>query len=444
MRLRLIAASLAAALSAPASGMGLLEAWNAALDADPGYRAARYELEAGRQALPIARSTLRPSVNITTSDTKVRGTREFGNVAPGSPAEQNLDYMSRQRALNVRMPLLNMDGRARVRQGEAQVQYSEALFDARGKDLANRLGKAYFDLLFALDSVELAQGQVDAYRGQVAFAQRRLQAGEGTRTEVAEAEARLDLAQVNLIETRDQVDVVRRALQNIVGRDTIGVVPPTRQVEPRPLEPATLEAWLAMAEDRSPEVRARRFSVEAARHEVARNRAGHYPRIDAVAAASRLQNDSVNTLNSDINQRSFGLQVTVPIYQGGYVDATTEQAIANLRRTESDLDAELNTQRVEVRRQFLAAQNGMTKLDSYAKAVRSSEVALEATRRGFQAGLRTSLDVLDAQRQLFQSRRDQAQARYQYLLAVLQLRVSAGMPPEEAVSTLNAMLTAAR
>ncbi|HOA95706.1 MAG TPA: TolC family outer membrane protein, partial [Quisquiliibacterium sp.] len=409
-----------------------------------GYRAARYELEAGRQALPIARSTLRPSVNITTSDTKVRGTREFGNVAPGSPAEQNLDYMSRQRALNVRMPLLNMDGRARVRQGEAQVQYSEALFDARGKDLANRLGKAYFDLLFALDSVELAQGQVDAYRGQVAFAQRRLQAGEGTRTEVAEAEARLDLAQVNLIETRDQVDVVRRALQNIVGRDTIGVVPPTRQVEPRPLEPATLEAWLAMAEDRSPEVRARRFSVEAARHEVARNRAGHYPRIDAVAAASRLQNDSVNTLNSDINQRSFGLQVTVPIYQGGYVDATTEQAIANLRRTESDLDAELNTQRVEVRRQFLAAQNGMTKLDSYAKAVRSSEVALEATRRGFQAGLRTSLDVLDAQRQLFQSRRDQAQARYQYLLAVLQLRVSAGMPPEEAVSTLNAMLTAAR
>jgi len=444
MRLRLIAASLAAALSAPASGMGLLEAWNAALDADPGYRAARYELEAGRQALPIARSTLRPSVNITTSDTKVRGTREFGNVAPGSATEQNLDYISRQRALNVRMPLLNMDGRARVRQGEAQVQYSEALFDARGKDLANRLGKAYFDLLFALDSVELAQGQVDAYRGQVAFAQRRLQAGEGTRTEVAEAEARLDLAQVNLIETRDQVDVVRRALQNIVGRDTIGVVPPTRQVEPRPLEPATLEAWLAMAEDRSPEVRARRFSVEAARHEVARNRAGHYPRIDAVAAASRLQNDSVNTLNSDINQRSFGLQVTVPIYQGGYVDATTEQAIANLRRTESDLDAELNTQRVEVRRQFLAAQNGMTKLDSYAKAVRSSEVALEATRRGFQAGLRTSLDVLDAQRQLFQSRRDQAQARYQYLLAVLQLRVSAGMPPEEAVSTLNAMLTAAR
>ncbi|HQD84742.1 MAG TPA: TolC family outer membrane protein [Quisquiliibacterium sp.] len=444
MRLRLIAASLAAALSAPASGMGLLEAWNAALDADPGYRAARFELEAGRKALPIARSTLLPSVNVTTSDTKVRGTREFGNVAPGSPAEQNLDYMSRQRALNVRMPLLNMDGRARVRQGEAQVQYSEALFDARGKDLANRLGKAYFDLLFALDSVELAQGQVDAYRGQVAFAQRRLQAGEGTRTEVAEAEARLDLAQVNLIETRDQVDVVRRALQNIVGRDTIGVVPPTRQVEPRPLEPATLEAWLAMAEDRSPEVRARRFSVEAARHEVARNRAGHYPRIDAVAAASRLQNDSVNTLNSDINQRSFGLQVTVPIYQGGYVDATTEQAIANLRRTESDLDAELNTQRVEVRRQFLAAQNGMTKLDSYAKAVRSSEVALEATRRGFQAGLRTSLDVLDAQRQLFQSRRDQAQARYQYLLAVLQLRVSAGMPPEEAVSTLNAMLTAAR
>ena len=91
MRLRLIAASLAAALSAPASGMGLLEAWNAALDADPGYRAARFELEAGRKALPIARSTLLPSVNVTTSDTKVRGTREFGNVAPGSPAEQNLD-----------------------------------------------------------------------------------------------------------------------------------------------------------------------------------------------------------------------------------------------------------------------------------------------------------------------------------------------------------------
>ena len=444
MRFRLIAAAVTAALGAPASAMGLLDAWNAAIEYDPSYHAARHELDAGRQALPIARSTLLPTVSFTSGDSRVRGTRYYDNTSPGQPTEQDLDYISRQHVLNMRIPLLNMDGRARVRAGGAQVGYAEALFDARGKDLANRLGKAYFDLLFALDSVELAQGQVDAYRGMLSFAQRRLQGGEGTRTEVAEAEARLDLAQANLIEVRDQVDVARRALQNIIARDTMSIQPPSRPIEPRPLQPATMDAWLALAEDRSPEVRARRFSVEASRHEVERNRAGHYPRVDAVAALQRLQNDSVNTLGSDIYQRSLGVQVTVPIYSGGYVTATTDQAAANLRRAEADLDSELNTQRLEVRRQFLAVQNGAAKLESYAKAVRSSEVALEATRRGFQAGIRTGLDVLDAQRQLYVSRREQAQSRYQYLLSVLLLHVSAGAPPEDVIAALNTALIAAR
>ncbi len=166
--------------------------------------------------------------------------------------------------------------------------------------------------------------------------------------------------------------------------------------------------------------------------------------MDAVAALQRLQNDSVNTLGSDIYQRSLGVQVTVPIYSGGYVTATTDQAAANLRRAEADLDSELNTQRLEVRRQFLAVQNGAAKLESYAKAVRSSEVALEATRRGFQAGIRTGLDVLDAQRQLYVSRREQAQSRYQYLLSVLLLHVSAGAPPEDVIAALNTALIAAR
>jgi len=436
----LVAGAVAAAVGGPAHALGLLDAWRSAQQADAQYRSAKFELEGSRYVIPMARSQLLPTVSINTSDTKVNGTREVANATTGGMDSAPLDYFSRSRALNVRAPLVNLDGWARLRMGESQVELAEAVFRLRGKELALRMGKAYFDLLYALDSVGLAQSAVENYREAVANATRRFRGGEGTRTDVTEAESRLDIANAQLIEARDQVEVARRALQFVTGRDTVTVRPPQGELVPAPLQPASLEAWLEKVDERSPEIVVTRRQLDVAQRDVARARAGHYPTVYALAGLSKSQNDSIVTLNQKFSQSSIGLQVTIPLYSGGYVDAAVEQSLAGVRKAEQDIEAQLAAQRVDLRRQYLATANGLAKIEAYSRAVRSSELAVESTRGGVRAGLRTNLDVLDALRQAFQARRDLAQARYQYMLALLQLKAVAGEPLDEVVGELNRIL----
>ncbi len=441
----MLAAAMAAALGAlyaPMAGaQGFAESWQAALQADARFRAARYELEAARYEVPMARAQLLPQVGINTSDSWVKGTRQTAGAS--GPVSSLLDYTARSRALTARMPVIDFDRWARLRVGEARVAYSEALFGVRAKELVDRLGQSYFELLLALESVGLAQAAVDTYTEAVAYAQQRLRGGEGTRTEVGEAEARLDIARAELIQANDAVEVARRSLQMITGRDPVSVRPLGGVPELAPVQPAVLSAWLERGQERSPEVATRRQQVEMARREVQRNRAGHYPKLEAVAAASRTENETVNTLGMETSQRSLGLQLSIPIYSGGYVDASTRQSVASLNKAEEDLAAELDTQRLEIRRQFLAATTGLLRIEALEKAVRSGEIALEGTRHGLRAGLRTNLDVLDATRLLFEARRNLVDARYRYLLAMMRLRVVAGDPIDEVVAEVDRRLRVA-
>jgi protease secretion system outer membrane protein len=437
-----IVVALAAVFASPgARAVGFAEAWKAAQQADPQYRSARADLETNRFAIPIARSQLLPQVGVSIADSRINGTRES---TLGGNLSVPLDYTSRSRSLTVRMPVLNREAMARLRSGRAQVAYAEAAFRVRGKELVARMGKAYFDLLYALDTQELAQSAVETYTEAVSYTQRRFRSGEGTRTEIGEAEARLDIAAAQLIEARDAVEVARRTLQVISGLDPQAVRPPGSPLQVAPVAPVSLDPWLSRVEAGSPEVAARRLLVESARIDVERARSGHWPRVDAVASVSQLENDTINTLNTRIRQNALGLQVSIPIYSGGYVDATTEQALSAVRKAEEDLDAELNAQRIELRRQFLAAGSALARVEALAKAVRSSEIALEGTRFGLRAGLRTNLDVLDATRQLFQARRDLQQARYGWLQSVLQLRAVAGDTLDDIVADIDRMLMAAR
>jgi len=444
MKLRLVVVLFAlAAAPGIATAFTFAEGFRLALEADPQFRSARFERDSGRIVLPMAQAQMRPNVSINASETKIMGTRDFTSTVEGQPTSSPLDYTSRQRGINLRMPLLNLEGRTRIRQAEVQVSFADAVFAVRGKDLATRYARAYTDLLLALESVRLADAQVETLREQIAFSNRRLSGGEGTRTEVAESEARLDIALAQRIEAKDQVEVARRTLQFIVGTETLKVVAPLSRIRATPLEPANLAAWLELGENRSPEVLARRYRVESAKFEVERQRTGHYPRIDGVASVSWSKSDTINTIDSAISQRTIGLQLNLPIYSGGSVVLATEQALAQLRQSEFELEAELNNQRVEIRRQFLAVANGIARLDAFERAVASSEVALNGTRMGLRAGLRTNVDVLDAQRQVYSSRRDLAQAQYQYLLANLQLRIAAGEAPEQAVEAADRMLASA-
>lgn len=418
----------------------LATAYGAAQDHDADFRAARFELQAREQLGPIARAGLLPSVVATFSESRVRGERESTNLL-GQEFTQTLGYSNPVAGLQLRAPLFNAEAYQRWRAATSQVDSARSTFDARGKELLERLGAAYVQRLFAEEAVALAQAQVDAFKGQAEMAQRRYDGGEGTRTEAADAAAGLALAQVQLVEAGDQRELSARALARIVGNASLPMYGLSEDLQPVPLPLATLQEWLDEAAARSASLAARRHQLAAARSDVQRSRAGHLPRLEFVASAVDARNESVTALNQKTRQYSAGVQLTIPLYAGGSTDAGHTQAIAEAARTEAQLDSETEQLALDIRTQFRLAQSGQLKVQAQNEALLASALGLDSAQRSLRAGLRTTADVLEALRRVFQARRDLVRARYETLLARLRLQALAGLPTATIVADIDRHLT---
>jgi protease secretion system outer membrane protein len=193
-----------------------------------------------------------------------------------------------------------------------------------------------------------------------------------------------------------------------------------------PLTPASFEEWRALALQNNNELAAARLAVENARLEIQRNKAGHAPRIDLVGAYSKGDNESINTYGQNNVNRTLGVQVNIPLYAGGSVNALTRQAVAGHERAKADLDARINKVMVELRKAHSLVLSSARKVDALVKATESAKLLMTATEQSIKGGVRINLDLLNAQQQLYTSQRDLAQARYGYLLGVLRLRGAAG------------------
>ncbi|MCM8611239.1 TolC family outer membrane protein [Accumulibacter sp.] len=417
---------------------GLMDAYQAARQNDPSFRAARYERDAGQYAIAIGRAGLLPNVGITGAYSRNRGERTYFTRA-GSPTE-DLDYREEASAIALRQPLFNYDSIVRNRQGGVQAAFSDAVFDRKEAEFAVRLASAYFEVLFSLERLALSDAEIAAYRADRETSERRRKGGEGTVTEVAEAESRLQLARAGRADAIDRLSVANLRLESMTGKAMAPLWPLRRDFAPSAVQAVSLDQWSALAEESSPEIRARRKSFEFASLEVDRNRAGHYPQLDFVARSSRTQGESLSTVDQKNVINSVGVQLNIPLFAGGRVDALTGQAVANRARAQAELDAAVNEVLIEVRKQFMAVETGGSKIAAYQKAVDASVVAVEGTLRGMRGGIRSNVDVLNAERVMFVARRDLAQARYEYLLSLLQLRAAAGVLSEKDLQEVASLL----
>lgn len=413
------------------SALGLLQAYDAALQNDPTYRGAIHEHEAGQEALAIGRASLLPTLSANYGASRNHADRTFTD-ARGRESSDEPRYTSQASTLSLRQPLINMEGVARYRQGQAQVNYSDAVFSARGQDLMLRLVATYTDALFAEDQLRLAVAQRDAFAEQMRVNKRMFDKGEGTRTEMLETQARYELAEAQVIEAQDNLQVMRRTLEGMVGTDVGSLATLIPGLRPMPLQPARYADWEALALANNADIAAQRFAVDAAEQEVSKNRAGHLPRLDFVASYGKNNSETLNTLNQDANVRSAGVQLTIPLYAGGQVSAVTRQAAAGLERAKADLAARTDKVLIDLRKQYSLALSSQNRIDALEKAVASAYVLIDASRKSVQSGLRINLDVLNAQQQYYTFERDLAQARYAYVLAWLRLRAAAGvLNPDE-------------
>jgi outer membrane protein, protease secretion system len=306
-----------------------------------------------------------------------------------------------------------------------------------------RVSGAYLEALLAEDQHELVMVQKQAYTTQLDAAKKRFSAGAGVRTDIDEAQARLDLTVAQELEARQNVDFTRRQLQVLV------FVPVTRlaPVDPRKLDlsqpnPARLEDWTERAELTSPELRSLRAQAEASRREIDKARSGHLPTLDAIAQWSINQNDTVTQTNSRFDNKLIGLQLNVPIFSGGFVSSQTRQAVADLERAQQALEATRRDLGMRVEKEYRGITEGILRVRALEQAVRSAETAVVSSRRSFEGGARTLVDVLNAEQQRVSALRDLANARYQYMISRVRLRALAGEADSSVVDEISAWLKA--
>lgn len=426
----------AAAKPAVPGEFDLASAWQAALRNDPSYQAAISEREAGQTNRAMGRAGLLPQVSASLGRTKMDGTLDspgqFGNVVT-----EDLDYTAKTNEIRATQSLFNWSRIAEYRQGHARADYSLAVFDTRAKDTAVRLVNRYFQALLAYENVVLARNNLDANEKHVKAAQRRFDSGEGTITDVRETTSRLDLSRAELIQRQDALVVARRELQEMVGVSPDRLVGLTPKFPLLPLNPPTLADWLALAMAGNSEIRSGEEGVRVAEAEIQRSFGGHLPSVDLVASRRVVERESISTRNQESATNSVGVQVNLSVFSGGLTSAQVDQARHNRDRARAELAATRERVSVEVTRQYQGVVSGMERIRALEIAVKSTSDALIAVERGYQAGTRSVVDILDAQEQVYRSRLDLTQARLEFVLARLMLSAAAGSLDATVIQEIN-------
>ncbi|WP_248739646.1 TolC family outer membrane protein [Pseudomonas kribbensis] len=421
------------------AAMGPFEIYEQALRNDPVFLGAIKERDAGLENRAIGRAGLLPKLgyNYNKGHNTSKAT-SLDSRARNNTEERN--YNSYGSTLTLQQPLLDYEAYAAYRKGVAQSLFADENFRGKSQELLVRVLDNYTKALFAQDQIDIAQAKKKAYEQQFQQNEHMFKQGEGTRTDILEAESRYELATAEEIEARNEQDAALRELGALIGEQAVNITdlaPLDQNFQTFALMPANYDTWHELAISNNPNLASQRQAVEVARYEVERNRAGHLPKVSAYAAMRQNESESGNTYNQRYETNTIGFEVNVPLYAGGGVSASTRQASRNMEQAEYELDGKTRETLIELRRQFSACLSGVNKLRAYQKALTSAEALVVSTKQSILGGERTNLDALNAEQQLFTTRRDLAQARYDYLMAWTKLHYYAGTLSEQDLARVD-------
>ncbi|WP_419246730.1 TolC family outer membrane protein [Serratia sp. NFX21] len=430
------------AIAAPVHSIGIIDAYSLALEKDPTFRAAIKEKEAGDENENIGRAGLLPKVSLNYQNSprnwqtqKYPASDIFGNSLGETTKRQQ--YRSYSSSVTLTQPLFDYEAYARYKAGVAQTLMSDERYRSKFLDLAVRVISAYVEVAYSKDQIALASAQKAAYKEQLSLNDRLMSAGEGTITDVSETQARYSLAEAQEIEARDALDAAQRELEVIIGMplnqlDDVQLLRPGK-FQVAPLIPSKFEEWQKIALENNPMLAASRHGVDAAKYEVERNRAGFMPQVQLYASHSENDSSSDNTVNQKYRTDSIGVQVSMPIYAGGGVSASTRQAASRYGQAMYEMDAQVGTTLNDLRKQYNLCISSRAKLAAYELAVKSATTQVTATRQSVLAGQRVNVDVLNAEQQLYSAQRDLASAKYTYIKSWITLLSDSGTLDERDV-----------
>lgn len=432
----MLAASLALGGVSAAQAQSLAELFEAARNFDATYLAARSQYDANLAQSAQARAGLLPEVGLGAGANWSRRDSN-NNLLDGTSNSQNV-------TLSASQPLYRPANKLANDQAKLSIDIAQAQLTQAEQDLIIRTSQAYFDVLAAQDTLTFVRAQKTAVEQQLAAARRNFEVGTATVTDAREAQASFDLVVAQEIASENDLRVKRLALDQLVGRNGVTPRPLAAPVNLPPLQPANPQAWLERAGENHPSVLQARRNLEIAQLETQRAEAGHKPTLDLVGqyqvsrAPSSIQGIPGNVRN---NNASVGLQFNLPLFAGFAIQNRVKQTLALEEKARADLESARRGVDLATRSAYFGVVSGQGQVKALEAAEASSQSALEANQLGYQVGVRINIDVLNAQSQLFQTKRDLAQARYNVLLGTLRLKQASGELTPADLQPVDALLT---
>lgn len=435
MNTRIAIAAWLVCVASAASAADLLSIYQDARNNDAKFASATMQRRAGQEKLPQGRAGLLPTLNLN-------GTSAYNNFDAALPTDRQYSFNSNTLALQLSQPLFRAQNWIAYEQGKLATELAEVQYGAAQMDLILRVTQAYFDLLNAQDQLNTVVQLRTAANEQLQLSKKSFEVGTVTVTDVNDAQSRYDIAAAQEISAQNDVNVKREALRVLTGKEPPNLAGLRQGVNLSLPQPADAAEWAKAAEGGNADVLAQQINLEIASREVSRTRAGHLPTVDLVASTGRTHafGSTSSSTESRYDNWQVGVQLTMPLFQGGATQSKVREAVALEDKARSDLENLRRTAAQTARQTFRGVTSGIAQVKGYEAAVKSSTSALESNKLGYQVGVKITKDVLDAQSQLANTRQQLAKARYDTIMAQVKLKLAVGTLSQQDLEEINALL----
>ena len=422
------------AFAVPVHAQSLIELYESARSYDATFKSAQSQYQATLARADQARAGIYPTANLSAGVSR-------SNIDSSLSASERV-FGAQTATISASQPIYRPANVASYEQGKKQVDVAQAQLKSAEQDLVVRVSQAYFDVLASQDSLAFVTAQKAAVSEQLASAKRNFEVGTSTITDSREAQARFDLVVAQEIAAENDLRIKKIALDQLVGKSAATPKALATPVVLPALSPSDVGAWVSQSEENHPGVIQSRLSLDVAQLETRKAEAGHKPTLDLTGSYAIAHNDgtSTSTLNSRTNVATIGLAFNLPLFAGFATQNRIKETLALEDKARTDLESTQRTVAQGTRTAFFGVLSGTGQVKALEAAEASSQSALDANKLGYQVGVRINIDVLNAQSQLFQTKRDLAKARYDVLVGGLKLRQANGTLTADDLQGINAML----
>jgi outer membrane protein len=425
-------------LSLQAQPLKLMDVYQQALAQDATLASALSTNRAAQEIIEQGKALYRPTVNFNAETNALKSSFHYLSTSSTDRSQfENYRY-----GVDARQPIFRQQNLIQIDQATTQVSIADKQLNVAQQALMLRTTQAYFDVLMAQDRIDLIVAQKTAIAGQLAQAQANFDLGTATITDANEAQARYDLVVAQEIAALNEFEIAKHAVQAITGQLPQRLANVKLQLKANEMG-LSMATWQELALLNNLNIQIQQDTAKLAEQEIARNQAGHLPTLDAVASyTNSYANGTISRFGAgnELQVGSIGLQLQIPLYEGGAVSSRVRQAQLNKQRAQDDLTAVRRQTELDTQRAYLNLSSSIAQLKALDQAVISSQSQLDATQLGYQVGVRTSVDVLNAQQQFFSAKRDVAQARYNYLINIIRLKAAAGVVAAADLVDINQQL----